>query len=314
MLKSQRLEEGGSHDPSQFVQPGNINCERIILHQAPIWPLVLLHDGEVALVGQFLAVGRFAVCHIAHAMFLDDLDWHAQLDSAIDVPAPLGRRECVIGMAGCDLISEEAGCTGTCMGDQGLFLTQFQLEGVSQELFQALPYLLRFCLWSCKAEQKVVRIAHISQASIVRIKGVARWKFPSLSFQRGDLPALSLLVFEASYPMFELAVGGVPGSLFLAVVRWKEHRFDKVIELMQVDVGKDGTHDSALWRATERAVIFPFFQVACLEQPFQQSDEPRIVEVFFQDGQQDVMVNVESRWSACAGFAASRFLHRAPSN
>jgi hypothetical protein len=58
----------------------------------------------------------------------------------------------------------------------------------------------------------------------------------------------------------------------------------------------------------------PFFQISTLEQVPYETEKAIVLEFFTQYLDKHVMVDVESRWSARAGFAASRFLHRAPSN
>ena len=69
-----------------------------------------------------------------------------------------------------------------------------------------------------------------------------------------------------------------------------ELRFDELVEPRQVDVGKNRTHDAALWRATQRAVVGPGFEVACPEQFPKEAEKAIVVNVLRQHRLQNRMV------------------------
>ena len=119
---------------------------------------------------------------------------------------------------------------------------------------------------------------------------------------------------EATGSRLQGCIGWVGSSSVATSVGWKQLGFDKRVQFVQVDIGKHGAEDAALRTPTQRGMIAPVFQVACLKEGFDESQEATIVDFLSQDGQEDLMIQVESRWSACARFTASRFLHRAPSN
>jgi hypothetical protein len=81
------------------------------------------------------------------AMLFHDLPWHPQFNCSIDASSSLPLVPFFVTLVHCDLVSEEAGCTGVCMRNQGLLLAQFQLEFILQELSHSLfPEAVRFCL------------------------------------------------------------------------------------------------------------------------------------------------------------------------
>jgi hypothetical protein len=49
-------------------------------------------------------------------------------------------------------------------------------------------------------------------------------------------------------------------------VLWDENGFDKGIELIEQDIGKNWADNRALWYPTQRLIVFPLFQVACVKQ------------------------------------------------
>ncbi|MBW8090841.1 hypothetical protein IGW14_23240 [Streptomyces hygroscopicus subsp. hygroscopicus] len=58
------------------------------------------------------------------------------------------------------------------MCDQCLFLGQFQLEFIAQELSQALFDLLGLGFRSRETQEVVVRVAYVTQPAICRIAGI----------------------------------------------------------------------------------------------------------------------------------------------
>ncbi len=64
----------------------------------------------------------------------------------------------VIAVLGLDVVTQKAGRLLVSMGDQGLFLGEFELERVLQVRSQLLLDLLCFCPRSRKAQQYIIRI------------------------------------------------------------------------------------------------------------------------------------------------------------
>src|SRR5579871_1724771 len=76
------------------------------------------------------------------------------------------------------------------------------------------------------------------------------------------------------------------------IVSRKQGPFDKHVQLVQVDIRKDGADHSALRRTAQSGVIPPFFQIACFEQILYQTQEAVVGDMLAQNRQQDRMVNV----------------------
>ena len=79
----------------------------------------------------------------------------------------------LIGVQGDDLVAEETCRLRSGMGDQRLLLGEFQLERVVQESLQLQLDLFGFLPWPTEAQQEVIRIPDIPQASEVGIVGIA---------------------------------------------------------------------------------------------------------------------------------------------
>src|SRR3954451_20891397 len=72
---------------------------------------------------------------------------------------------------------------------------------------------------------------------------------------------------------------------------WDQLCLDELIQLVEVDVGKDWANHTALWRSAQRRVIFPILQITCIEQVGEQPQEALIAEFLVQDRQQHRMVD-----------------------
>ena len=72
---------------------------------------------------------------------------------------------------------------------------------------------------------------------------------------------------------------------------WDQHRLDKLIQPVEVDVGKDWAGHAALRGTAQRRMIFPILQVTCIQQVGKQPQEALIVEFLVQDRQQHRMVD-----------------------
>src|SRR5262249_15773771 len=72
---------------------------------------------------------------------------------------------------------------------------------------------------------------------------------------------------------------------------WDQPRLDELIQPVEVDVGEDRAGHAALRGTAQRRVIFPIFQVTCIEQVGHQPQEALIVESLAQDRQQHRMVD-----------------------
>jgi hypothetical protein len=129
------------------------------------------------------------------------------------------------------------------VGDQGLGGRQFQLELVSQENRQALLDLLGFGYWPGKAEQGVVGVTAIAQPPVTRIIRVLAGEAVQPLVEG---PHLSTVAPSTGLPdrSFHLAVLGVASPEPASGVLRYENCLDENVQLVQVDVGKDGRGDA----------------------------------------------------------------------
>src|SRR2546430_666854 len=91
-----------------------------------------------------------------------------------------------------------------------------------------------------QSQQKVIGIPTEPQSSIVRVIGYLCRQRLRLSSHpsRLLLPPCSRQVRGSMYELFVRFVGFPLGSLR---VLWNEHRLDKLVQFIQIEVGEDGT-------------------------------------------------------------------------
>jgi hypothetical protein len=105
-LPAKVLSSEVSMTPAEYVQAEQVLGEQVVLHDSPVFGLILRDDREVV-VGQHLRpLRRFAVAHVAGASRADRRLGHERPDRAVD-RALSTTVELVIGVLGFDLIPEE---------------------------------------------------------------------------------------------------------------------------------------------------------------------------------------------------------------
>ena len=112
----------------------------------------------------------FAALEVRGALGLDHRFRHAELDRAVEPPDAAGDPAVVVGHG--DLVAEELRRLGAGVRDQGLFLVQFQLEVIAQELGQAGPDLLGLGFGSGEPEQRVIGVTCVPQPPVAGIAGI----------------------------------------------------------------------------------------------------------------------------------------------
>ena len=122
MFIRQRLGQRELHHPVHVPQPMDIKGHQVVLHQAPIFRLVLRHDAVIRRMETRGQVGRFAVPHVVRAFRADHLDGNLQPERTVDAAPVLRTAVFVIRLLGDDLIAEKAGGGRARMGDQCFLL------------------------------------------------------------------------------------------------------------------------------------------------------------------------------------------------
>src|SRR5437016_12131080 len=84
-----------------------------------------------------------------------DVRWHFQPDLAVD-GAPTAPVALVVAVEDGNLVAEEAGGLCPPVGDQRLFLREFQLELLVQELPELRLDLLGLASWTGRSEERRV--------------------------------------------------------------------------------------------------------------------------------------------------------------
>jgi hypothetical protein len=179
-LVRQRLDQRKTHDPAESPQAVDVESQQVVLHEAPIFRLVLGDDTEVGIMPPSGQVDRLAATLVEGTFLANDL--HGDLQSRCAIDAALTAVVMLaIGVQGDDLIAEESCRFRAGMGDQRLVLREFKLESALQELLQMLFDLLGFCPWTTETEQEVIRIPDVPKAAEVRVVGVTGGHALSLS-------------------------------------------------------------------------------------------------------------------------------------
>src|SRR6266568_2647530 len=163
------------------------------------------------------------------------------------------------------------------MGQQRLGLREGQLERVSQKHLQPLFDFLGFAAWPDEADQPVIGIAQVAHAPVSRVGWVKRRKLLHPTTMLSSLPPLPCSP-EAAGTRLQGCIGWVGSSSVSAAVGWEQLCFDKRVEFVQVDIGKDGAYDAALRTPAQRGMVVPVFQVACLKEGFDEPQKATIVD------------------------------------
>ena len=116
--------------------------ELVVVGKASIFELVGHDDIVIASFQQLGSVHCFLLLHVALTLRLDRVFWYSKPDDVIDGSAHRvrGRSLCAlfIIMQPSDLIAQEPCSLASRMGDERLFLGEFQLEFFSQERLESL--------------------------------------------------------------------------------------------------------------------------------------------------------------------------------
>ncbi|MCW8098930.1 hypothetical protein OOZ58_20460 [Streptomyces tauricus] len=156
VLCGKGFEHGCLHNSLQPVQPEDISGKQVVLDNAPVYGPERCHDRMIAAVDQGRSLRGVSAGEVGGALGFDHVPWDTQSDLAVDstVTASLLR----VIVLGRDLVTEESGCPGAGMSDQRLFLGQFQIEVVTQELGQVLLDLLGLGFRSGETKEMIVRL------------------------------------------------------------------------------------------------------------------------------------------------------------
>ncbi len=275
VLGTQRLEHGGRSDPFKPVQSPDVAGQQVVLDDAPVLGSVGADDLQVGEVHQLGPALGFAAREVGGAFGRDHRPRDAQPDSAVDLRA-------VPAVLDGDLVAEESRRSGAAVGDERLFLVEFQLEVIAQERRQAGLDLLGLGLRPGEPEEVIICVPGVAEPPEAGITGIPAGQASQLLAQLPDRGAVA-------------AGPGAPGRiLHLPVSRTgcparpsgifrNENCLDKFVQPVQVNVGQDRGHDSALRRTGERGVPFPVLKVSRPEHLFDEAKEPVIMDLLRQD-------------------------------
>ena len=147
-----------------------IECQQVVLNEAAILRSVLADDAEVVIVQPFGSVYGLSVPHVAAALLHDHIVRDFQTDQAID-DALTTLVMFFIGMECHDFVSEEARRMVAGVGDQRLYLGEFQPQCIAKELADAAFDRLGFVSGTAESEQPIIRIPDIPKPSEVGVFG-----------------------------------------------------------------------------------------------------------------------------------------------
>jgi hypothetical protein len=172
-LSANGMDQRKFHHPMESPKAMDVEGQEVVLDEAPIFRLVLGHDAEIGVTKPSSQPTRSASPHVSRAFRPDDIHGDLQPGCAIDT-AMTAKVVLLIGVQGDDLVAEESCRFRSRMGDQRLLPGEFELERVVQESPQLKSDLFGLLPWPTEAEQEVIRIPDIPQASEVGVVGITR--------------------------------------------------------------------------------------------------------------------------------------------
>src|SRR5882724_7543987 len=89
---------------------------------------------------------------------------------------------------------------------------------------------------------------------------------------------------------FDINIGAITCPVDPSRVSRNQDRFDKLVQLVQIDVGQDRRDHPTLRRAAERGVVSPVFQIPGPQHLPQQPQEPVVVDLLTEYPDHDLMV------------------------
>jgi len=110
----------------QPAQSRDVAGHQVVLDDASVLGSVAGDDGMVIKVRQLSAPHGLAVMHVPGTLGLDHRPGHLQPRESIGRATAIGQE--AVGVLGDDLVAEEPRPLAAGVGDQRLFLVQFQLE------------------------------------------------------------------------------------------------------------------------------------------------------------------------------------------
>src|SRR6266536_6115757 len=187
------------HLPVQSIEPVDIFRILIVLVEAAIFGLVRAQCGKITLRCEGHSSQGFSSLLILSAFLFDDVCRDSEPHCSIEPPpfVSLGlvflRKKPGVAISSDNVVPQEACCLCGSMGNQGLFLREFQLECLMQVGSEA--FLDLFCLFFCtdKSDECIIGIADIVQPSVGGIVRIASGEFTypfSDTLGGGDWPFL----------------------------------------------------------------------------------------------------------------------------
>src|SRR5215467_6866720 len=131
----------------------DVEAQQVVLHEAPVFRLILRDDTEVRFLQSGGQVDGFAPLHVPSAFLADDSRGNLQPRCAVDA-ALTAMVVLAVGVQGDDLVAEKARRLRTGVCEQRFLLREFQLECLLQKLLQALLDLLGLFPRSTEAQQE----------------------------------------------------------------------------------------------------------------------------------------------------------------
>jgi hypothetical protein len=167
-------------------------------------------------------------------MGIDDRRWDAESNAAVHTALALPGM-LSIALVGDHVITAEACLFGIGRRDERLLCGEFQLESVGQTLAELTFDGFGFWLGSREAEQDVIRVAGVTEPSIVRVV----WITLGQPLERlAELPCLGGVscLPAPMQPFVDDARGGIGLPRFPAIVLGQERLFDALVEFVQGDI------------------------------------------------------------------------------
>ena len=175
------------------------------------------------------------------------------------------------------------------------------MEDASSELFH-FPFDFQGVLFASNhTDEEIIGIADVLEPTVIWVEGLKIGDGLAFQFHPAKfLDNAFLLLRVLGFPQFFAEPGSIPGvvigqkcglSLFAPVKPCFE-LFHIPIQLIQVDVGKDGANNAPLGRSAVGVVERPIFQITRSQEFPYQAEEFLVVDAFRQNFHHGVVVDI----------------------
>ena len=125
MFARQGFQERYAGRPVEFRKPRDVLREKVVVHDASVFLLVLRYDVVVTIQYPLVEMYGLSVSHIPGAFLLDNLRWHEQPNPSVGAASFVG--VFYVGLLVDDFVSKEARGLARRVSNQGFVFGECEL-------------------------------------------------------------------------------------------------------------------------------------------------------------------------------------------